>query len=169
MALFPGACEFPLLRERFWRLAAMADQRRSPSPVKGRGGGFSDEPVSSAAQQQQPHIIAQASSPLPELPSFNSRSPKARQTQSMSVDLGVALRGRRGSDGEGDPSSPPEFAEEQGSAGGGRGRLMGLRSLDLQVTLRPKTDGRDDACHACAETVSSAQSCRLLCVQFAKL
>lgn len=126
MALCPGSCEFPLLRERFWRLAAAgmpatADQQRgrSPSPTTGR---------------QQPEQAASAPSPLPELRQFNAPSRPLRSAASLSLDLG-SLRGRSNIGGDRhylEPAFGRELMRMESDAQPGRGRF-GLRSLDLQA------------------------------------
>ncbi len=124
MALFPGGCEFPLLRERFWKLAAAGmpatpDQQRgrSPSPSKAR---------------LQPEQAASAPSPLPELRQFDAPTRPLRSAVSLSVDLG-SLRGRGSGDGAYlAPAFGRQLMRMESDAQPGRGRF-GLRSLDLQA------------------------------------
>ena len=129
MALFQGGCEFPLLRERFWKLTAvMSDQGeqiaagRSPSPRK-------------SSRRQHSEQASPPGSPLPELRNCKPISRPLRSAASMSVDFGILQNRRRDSSGE--SYLPPalgngELMRAESDAQPGRGRF-GLRSLDLQA------------------------------------
>ena len=134
MALFQGGCEFPLLRERFWRLAAAgmpteSDRRMSngtPSP-------------GSRSRQQQHTATSSASPPTPPQPEHRSSSSQPRKSLrsagTMSVDLGSVQQRRQ--EGHSSDYLPPfggrELSRSESEVPARKGRF-GLRSLDLQVS-----------------------------------
>jgi hypothetical protein len=134
MALFQGGCEFPLLRERFWRLAAAG----MPAEPDRRMSNGTPSPGSRTRQQQHP-ATSSALPPTPPQPEHRSTSSQPRKSLrsagSLSVDLG-SLQQRR-QEGNSDYLPPAfgghELHRSESEAPARKGRF-GLRSLDLQVS-----------------------------------
>lgn len=135
MALFQGGCEFPLLRERFWRLAAAG----MPAEPDRRMSNGTPSPGSRSRQQQHP-ATSSASPATPPQPEYRSTSSKPRTSLrsagTMSVDIG-SLQQRRQEGNSGDYLPPAfggrELSRSESEAPARKGRF-GLRSLDLQVS-----------------------------------
>lgn len=131
MALFQGGCEFPLLRDRFWKLAA-AGMPAEPEQQTANGS-----PSPGSKPRQQRWTGSSHSPSTPPLPEQRNGPPQARPSlrsaASLSVDLGSLQNRRNGGSGCLAPAfGGRELSRSESEAPSGRGRF-GLRSLDLQV------------------------------------
>lgn len=137
MALFQGGCEFPLLRDRFWKLAAAG----MPAEADQRMANGSPSPNGKPRQQQQGNAASPPTPPLPELRNGAAQSrPSLRSAASMSVDMGTLQHRREGGGAECmEPAFGGRELSRSESEAPTRGRF-GLRSLDLQAGASSASD-----------------------------